>query len=177
MNDRTRMLESVAARRRFPAPFAHVAGFTVIEMLVVVSIVGILATTAAPSFAPMIASKRAETTATDIYVALVQSRSEATKRNASATLAHKAAGWGTGWQLTVIDPTDSTKTLTLDDHSVKNGVTVTGPDNVVYQSSGRVQGATNPSFAVTGTSGSSTERRWVCIDLSGRPLMKTSACP
>jgi prepilin-type N-terminal cleavage/methylation domain-containing protein len=176
MHDFTRTFEFVT-RRHFPSPGARVAGFTTIEMLMVVAIFGILAATAAPSFAPMIASKRAETAATDLYVALVQSRSEATKRNASATLAHKTGGWGIGWQLTVIDPTDSTNTLTLDDHSVTNSVTVTGPDTVVYQSSGRVQGATNPSFAVTGTSGSSTEHRWVCIDLSGRPMVKISACP
>jgi type IV fimbrial biogenesis protein FimT len=166
-----------AAGRGSAATCRRQAGFTVIEMLMVVAIFGILAATAAPSFSSLIASKRAETAATDLYVALVESRSEATKRNANATLAHKTGGWQVGWQISVIDPTDNTNTLTLEDHSVTNGVTISGPDSVVFQSSGRVQGNTNPAFAVNVVNGSSSDLRWVCIDLSGRPMVKTSACP
>jgi len=155
----------------------RISGFTLVELLTVVAIFGILATTAAPSFSSLIASKRADSTATDLYVALVESRSEATKRNASATLAPKSGGWQNGWQMSVVDPSDSAQTLTLGDHPAASNVTVTGPDNVVYQSSGRVQGTTNPTFRVTVTSGSNTEQRWVCVDLSGRPLVKSSSCP
>ena len=39
--------------------------------------------------------------------------------------------------------------MTIEDHPVTNGVTVSGPDSVVYQSSGRVQGNTSPAFVVT----------------------------
>jgi len=156
---------------------ARLGGFTVIEMLTVVSIFGILAATAAPSFSSLIASKRADSAATDLYVALVESRSEATKRNASATLAPKSGGWQYGWQMSVVDPNDSANTLTLGDHPTTSNVTLTGPDNVVYQSSGRVQGNTSPVFLVSVTSGSNTEQRWVCVDLSGRPLVRSSACP
>jgi type IV fimbrial biogenesis protein FimT len=148
-----------------------------IELLVVLTIFGILAMTAAPSFAPLIASKRAEATATELYVSLVTSRSEATKRNADATLAQKTGGWQLGWLVSVVDPTDSSRTLTIDDHAATTGVTVSGPDSVVYQSSGRVGGTTSPVFVVTAVHGSSTEQRWVCVDLSGRPLAKASACP
>jgi type IV fimbrial biogenesis protein FimT len=155
----------------------RMSGFTLVELLTVVAIFGILATTAAPSFSSLIASKRADSTATDLYVALVESRSEATKRNASATLAPKSGGWQNGWQMSVVDPNDSANTLTLGDHPAANNVTVTGPDNVVYQSSGRVQGNTNPSFQVSVTSGSNIEQRWVCVDLSGRPLVRSTACP
>ncbi len=164
-------------RREVRSGRVRLGGFTVVEMLTVVAIFGILATTAAPSFSSLIASKRADSTATDLYVALVESRSEATKRNASATLAPKSGGWQNGWQMSVVDPSNNARTLTLGDHPAASNVTVTGPDTVVYQSSGRVQGSTNPAFMVTVTSGSNIEQRWVCVDLSGRPLVRSSTCP
>jgi type IV fimbrial biogenesis protein FimT len=177
MNDFTSSLENDVKRRVFGARLPRVTGFTLVEMLTVLTVVGILAMTAAPSFSPLIASKRAEAAATDLYVALVTARSEATKRNVDATLAPKTGGWQLGWDVSVVDPSDSSNRLTIDDHPVTNGVTVSGPATVVYQSSGRVQGNANASFVVTAVHGSSTEQRWVCVDLSGRPLAKASACP
>jgi type IV fimbrial biogenesis protein FimT len=177
MNDFTSSLENDVKRRLFGARYPRVAGFTLIEMLTVLTVVAILAMTAAPSFSPLIASKRAEAAATDLYIALVTARGEATKRNADATLAPNTGGWQLGWQVSVIDPSDSSRTLAIDDHPVTNGVTVSGPASVVYQSSGRVQGNSNVSFVVTAVHGSSTEQRWVCVDLSGRPLAKASSCP
>ena len=176
MSDYTSRFEKATARRLFPLRYRRVAGFTVVEMLVVVAIFGIMAMIAAPSFSSLMASKRAESTATDLYVALVAARSEATKRNANATLAQKTGGWQVGWQVSVVDPSDASKTLTLDDHSVTNGLAVSGPDNVVYQSSGRVLGSAAPCFTVTATQGSSTGQLWVWVDLSGRPIVKTSSC-
>jgi type IV fimbrial biogenesis protein FimT len=177
MNDFTSSLDNDVKRRLFGARHPRAAGFTLVEMLTVLTVVGILAMTAAPSFSPLIASKRAEAAATDLYIALVTARGEATKRNADATLAPNTGGWQLGWQVSVIDPSDSSRTLTIEDHPVTNGVTLSGPGSVVYQSSGRVQGASNVSFVVTAVHGSSTEQRWVCVDLSGRPLAKASSCP
>ena len=177
MKDFTSSFEIDVKRRLFGARHPRVAGFTLVEMLTVLTVVGILAMTAAPSFSPLIASKRAEAAATDLYVALVTARGEATKRNADATLAPKTGGWQLGWAVSVVDPSNSSNTLTIDDHPVTNGVTVSGPASVVYQNSGRVQANSNVSFVVTAVHASSTEQRWVCVDLSGRPLAKASACP
>jgi len=177
MNDYTSNFGKDGKQPMLRVRHGHMAGFTLIELLTVLTIVGILAMTAAPSFAPLIASKRAEAAATELYVSLVTSRSEATKRNADATLGHKSGGWQAGWQVSVVDPTDSSKTILIDDHPVTTSVTVTGPDRVVYQSSGRVQGNTNPAFVVSAVQGSSYEQRWVCVDLSGRPVAKATACP
>jgi len=156
------------------SPWRRVAGFTVVEMLAVVAIVGILAMVAAPSFSQLIANQRAGAIATDVFVALIDARSEAIKRNVDATTAPKAGGWAAGWQVTVLDANGNT--VVVDDHSATTGIAITGPDNVVYQSSGRVQGNTAPCFTVTATQGSSVMQSWVTIDLSGRPLVRTTTC-
>src|SRR6266567_7611663 len=152
------------------------SGFTVVEMLTAVAIFGILATVAVPSFSSLIASQRASAMATDIYVALVESRSEAVKRNVNVTLAQSSGGWHAGWMIQAPDPNNGSNTLTLESHSVATGTGISGPDNVVYQSSGRVQGTSAPCFGITATQGSSSAQKWVTIDLSGRPLVKTSSC-
>jgi type IV fimbrial biogenesis protein FimT len=149
-------------------------GFTAIELLVVVSIVGVLAAIAGPSFADLIANQRASSAATDLHVALATARSEATKRNADVTLSQKSGGWKNGWS--IVDPSDSTKTVL--DHGALSTAGVTGSlTNVVYQSSGRVSGATKPTFAVTITLGSSVITKYVCVDLGGRPFTQASSCP
>ena len=150
------------------------AGFTGIELLVVVTIVGVLAAIAGPSFAALIASQRASSAATDLYVALATARSEATKRNADVTLSQKSSAWKNGWL--ILDPADATKTVL--DHGPLANATVTGSlANVVYQSSGRISGATKPTFAITMTLGSTTVTKYVCVDLSGRPFAQASSCP
>lgn len=152
------------------------AGFTLVEMLVVVAMFGILAMIAAPSLSSLIASQRASAMATDVYVALIETRSEAIKRNTNVTLAPKTGGWQAGWTILAPDPNDTDSTLTLDDHSAATGTSISGPDNVVYQSSGRVHGNSAPCIGITATQGTSTAQRWVTVDLSGRPLATISSC-
>jgi type IV fimbrial biogenesis protein FimT len=159
-----------------PGARGRIAGFTVVEMMAVVAIIAIMATIAAPSFSQLIASQRASAIATDLFVALIDSRSEAIKRNVDSTTAPKAGGWKAGWQTTVPDPNNAAATILIEDQPAITGIAITGPDAVVYQSSGRVQGTVPPCFAVTATQGSSVVQRWVTVDLSGRPLVTTSTC-
>jgi type IV fimbrial biogenesis protein FimT len=156
-----------------------VAGFTAIEMLTVVTIFGVLAMIAAPSFSALIAGQRAGSAATELYVAMSKARSEAIKRNASVWLCPKtagAAGWKDGWQIRSSDCSDLGLT-TLDDHALISGANVSGPPSVTYQRSGRVQGSSAPAFGISTTSGSSSIQKYLCVDLSGRPAVRTSSCP
>jgi type IV fimbrial biogenesis protein FimT len=144
-----------------------VAGFTAIEMLTVVTIFGVLAMIAAPSFSALIAGQRAGSAATELYVAMSKARSEAIKRNASVWLCPKtagAAGWKDGWQIRSSD-------------ALISGANVSGPPSVTYQRSGRVQGSSAPAFGISTTSGSSSIQKYLCVDLSGRPAVRTSSCP
>lgn len=141
------------------------------ELLAVVAIIGILASLAAPSFSEMIKNQRVKSMATDLNASLALARSEALKRNRNVTMSPTTAGsWQSGWQIEDPDNVGSN----IDVHSAFAGLTATGPDNVVYRSSGRIQGGVAPAFNISAT-GTSTQR-CVSVDLSGRPYVKAVAC-
>src|SRR5690348_15800172 len=112
-------------------------GFTLVEVVTVVSIIGVLAMIAGPSFSNLIAGQRATNASTELYTALMTARSEAIKRNTKMTLQQKSGGWVNGWEL--IDPNDTTTKVLV--HGQLAGATVTPTPTsltaVTYLSSGR----------------------------------------
>jgi type IV fimbrial biogenesis protein FimT len=85
------------------------SGFTVVELMVVVAILAIVATLAAPSFSEAILNGRLTSLANNFLVSAQLARSEAIKQNAAATLCRSADGatcatsgtWSQGWIVTV----------------------------------------------------------------------------
>ncbi|HXN14902.1 MAG TPA: GspH/FimT family pseudopilin [Usitatibacter sp.] len=146
------------------------SGFTMIEMITVVAIIGILFVIAQPAFTTLIANQRARGAATELMTAMMKTRSEAVKRNQNVTLAASGANWEGGWQIRDLN------NAVLDSHEAISGITFTGgPATVVYQSSGRIQGNAAPTFLITSVV-VPTAQRCVSADLSGRPNLKAAAC-
>ena len=90
----------------------QVQGFTIIEVMVVVAILGVLAALAAPSFGPLIERWRVRDAAESLQSTLFYARSEAIKRGGNVTLLKTASGngcanadaatqWGCGWTVFV----------------------------------------------------------------------------
>lgn len=145
--------------------------FTLIEVLIVIAIVAILASLAAPSFSDLIKSQKVKSTASDLNAALALARSEAVKRNRDVTMSPATAGnWQDGWQ--IADPDNAG--INIEVHAAIAGLTVTGPASVIYRSSGRVSGTTAPAFDISAAGG--TAHACVSADLSGRPYIKAAAC-
>lgn len=144
-------------------------GFTLIEMMLVIAVLGILTVIAAPAFNSQIEYQRAKSASIDIYIALMRARSEAIKRNLNMTVSPKGGNWSNGWQ--ILDPVTN---QVIEDHDSLRGIGVAGPASVTYQTSGRLQSAAAPTFGVTGSYASSA--RCVSIDLSGRPNIKAGTC-
>lgn len=149
-------------------------GFTLVELMVTLAVAAILSAMAAPSFTRIIADQRAKGAAADLYASLSKARGEALKRNTSVSLKPNTSGqWQTGW--TIPDPSDATRKL--DDHGPLNGITITGPNDLTYRSSGRILSSSAPAPFTISASGTTT--LWcVNVDLSGRPNQKstTTSC-
>ena len=145
-------------------------GFTLIELMVVISVAAILAAVGVPSFKHFIANQRVKSTSIELTGALFLARSEAVKRNANVTLAPKTTGdWTSGWTIM-----DGTAVLFQQDpmESVTIAATLSGgATNIVYQPNGRP--TTSPNmFQITGT----TSLRCIRVDASGVPNTQTVAC-
>ena len=82
-----------------------VAGFTLIELMVVLVLAAILATLAAPAMSGMVNSMRLTAAVNSLFTSLLLARSEAIKRNARAVVCKSASGdaciasggWEQGW--------------------------------------------------------------------------------
>jgi type IV fimbrial biogenesis protein FimT len=144
------------------------AGFTIIELMIVVAVAGVLAVAALPSYNQFVRNQRVKTASFEVFTSLVQARSEAITRNAAVTMAPNSSNWAEGW--TVKDAGGAT----LRNQEAITGITLTGPASVIYNGSGRLASASG-SFQLS-ASGSSITTRCITVDLSGRPVTKAAAC-
>jgi type IV fimbrial biogenesis protein FimT len=148
------------------------SGFTLIEVLVVLSIVVVLGAAAAPSFATLVANQRARAASADLYAVLMLARSEAIKRNLPVSVVPvSSSNWSGGWRIP--NPSDSGHPILV--HGALPNGTISGPASVVYLASGRVSGDTLPAFDVSFPS--ATVPRCVQVDLGGRVMTTTARCP
>jgi len=90
-------------------------GFTLIELMVTVSIAAILLGMAIPSFTSTITSNRLTTNANELVTALNLARSEAIKRGQHVVVKKTGTNWENGWQVFVdIDRSTTAKENVLD---------------------------------------------------------------
>lgn len=148
-------------------------GFTLVELMVTITIVAILAMMAAPAFTSTIAAQRIRGLAVDLHQGLLKARSEAIKRNTSVTVNPINGDWSQGWA--IADPTNPSGPP-LDQRSANSAVSVaTSLTQITYTGSGRISGTTTPTFVLSAAS--TSESRCVSIDPSGRPYgVKGATC-
>ena len=134
---------------------SHTRGFTLIELMVTVGVIGILASLTVPNFRGTLAGMNAKSVAIDLVNDLTLARAEALKRNQAVTLTRVGDSWTNGWVMTT--PTAAgvapAGTIEISRRAAPDyGVALTTSANiatVIYQPSGRMaDGATNLSWSV-----------------------------
>jgi type IV fimbrial biogenesis protein FimT len=151
------------------------AGFTLIELMTVVTIAIIMMAIAVPSFKNFIASQRVKSASYEISTTLLLARSEAIKRNTNVTIAPSTANtWTAGWTVTA-------GAVTLQSQPAIDGITITtlaadgvtpaSLANVVFKGTGRQTGSVT-YWQLAG----STTTRCVRLDTAGVATAKSGAC-
>jgi type IV fimbrial biogenesis protein FimT len=147
-------------------------GFTLIEMMIVVAVVAILASLAAPSLSTFVASQRVKTASFDLYSSMMFARSEAIKRRSNVYVRAKdGALWTSGWDVST-DLTGSNAS-TLRSQGDLNGISMTlSPAATVsfyYKMDGRLS---NSNIVVTLASTVNSDlagKRCFTFDATGIP--------
>src|SRR5215210_4587284 len=96
-------------------------GFTLPELLIVVTVMGVLLAAGVPSFVEFIKNQRVKTASFDVFSSLVVARSEAITRNTSVTITPTTtANWANGWTITYVD---GAATIVLRDQATMPNIT------------------------------------------------------
>ena len=174
------------------------AGFTLIEMMVSLTLLGILIALVTPSFQGVLRDNRATTQANALVGALMLARSEAIKRNAPVVLCRSNTGtscagsdWADGWILWpdmdrdgALDPDDGDgipeagEEMILQVQEALEGrfdLSATG-SAITYRPDGSIAGAAD-AFELLPPGGDTDYGRCIALDVTGRPTVTKGACP
>lgn len=145
------------------------AGFTIIELMVTLTIFAVLIAAALPAYNDFVRNQRVKTASFELFSSLVQARSEAITRNTTVTVTPTSSNWAAGWEVKV------GTTLLRKQDALPNIVTTGWTDVITYNGSGRLSTALTSGIQIS-ASGTSITTRCISIDLSGRPVTKAQAC-
>ncbi|RLA50943.1 MAG: pilus assembly protein [Gammaproteobacteria bacterium] len=169
------------------------AGFTLVELMIVVIVVAVLLTVAAPSMLNLLQKNRLQTAADNFYAALMAARSEAVKINLPVVICKSSDGaacvlsgnWEQGWLMYADLDSDSTKDpsdpILRVGEALKSGDTLrvrSAPgaaggafaNLLVYRNDGSSSGTTGTeAFVFCDAAKNLITAREILVTLTGRP--------
>ncbi len=164
----------------------HHHGFTIIELMVVLVVMGLLMTVGVPSFRALMADNQANNSAQEMLYALQLARAEAVKRNQMVSLCPSSdqtsctgsGNWHVGW-IMFLDTSgngvrDSSEQIIRIQNPLDTTVTLTGPTAIQYATGGYLEPAATQSIQASATG--STNSKWVCLTAIGKAGVQSTSC-
>jgi type IV fimbrial biogenesis protein FimT len=149
------------------------AGFTLVELMVVVAVVGILAIIATPSMSALVNANRLSGAAGELTSALQVARSEAIRRNARVTVCASTNGTtctnSTAWTRWIVHGNDNATSTdeVIRDDAPAGSVRVSGPAaGIVFRPSGLIDAQATVTACLPVTQ-PAENRRVVTVMISG----------
>lgn len=143
-------------------------GFTLLELMVVVAIIAISVTLAAPSFSQMIANYRVRSSAESIINGLSYARAEAVRRNSAVSFT--LASGGSGWAVGQVSPSTTLQSRSNNDSPGTSVASSNASTSVTFLPTGQVQTGTQlRQIDVTSITSGSDNRR---INIFGGGLIR-----
>lgn len=168
-----------SSRARWGGIAASALGFTLIELMVAIAILGIALGIALPSYRDFVAASRVRTTTFDLMAMLTLARSEAIKRNSNVALELGAGGWSVVVVAAPVPPILQREVFSGITLACKTGTGCPGVQwptgGVIYSGNGRL--AITPSPTIDLSSAETGIKRCISIDLSGQPRSAAAVCP
>lgn len=161
------------------SPQAH-AGFTLVELMVTLVVIGILAIVAVPSVSALISNGRVAGQTEELVASVQLARAEAVRRNTRVTLCPSTDGttcaatatWA-GWIVHGMDNTLATPADEVIRNNASSGaVVVSGPTaGLMFRPSGLIDSQQNIEVSKSDT------KRCLTVLISGVVSVSKSACP
>ncbi len=168
-----------------PHPILHLhpnytRGFTLVELMVTVAVIGLLALAAVPAMTSMIRNSRLTGQTEELVASLQLARAEAIRRNARVTVCASTNGStcasSTSWTEWIVHGMDNSLSTPVDDviraGTAGSGVQVSGPAaGIAFKPSGLIDSSQQLEVTLAG------QQRCLAVLISGVVSVSKEACP
>jgi len=162
------------------------AGFTAIEVMVVMAIVGILASFGIPALLDTVRSAQVRSATSQLYTAIILARSEAVKRGSVevdvqpgtacvSPASSNSAAWTTGWGVWTLTSAGACDKQLQQFPATTNITILPQAGGISYLPTGRLSNASANTFTLKSTKSATIPARCIVISPSGQASVRTGS--